>query len=387
MDFHELNISILNINQLLIRRAKRSINRYLTLRNWLFGYYIQEYTLKGNDRAQYGENLLIRLAAKLQVAGVTGISERSLQIYKKFYQTYPEISQTAAAEVKNYVEKQSIVIPQTLSAELHNLAVVAETNIPHIPGEVLVNNLSFSHIVELLEIEDSLKRRFYETECMRNNWAIRELRRQINSLYYERCGLSKDKKKLAALASQNILIEDSESIIKDPMVFEFLGLKAKDAMDENDLSRALLDRLQEFLLELGRGFCFEARQKRILIGDQYFFIDLVFYHRILKCNVIIELKTNEFSHSHISQLNTYINYYKKNEMQVGDNPPLGILLCTNKNQALVEYALGDVNNKLFVSKYQLELPSRESIKEFVETQLKEELHYLIQPVEEEICNV
>lgn len=163
-------------------------------------------------------------------------------------------------------------------------------------------------------------------------------------------------------------------VVRDPYVFEFLGFKSKDVMYESDLSNALLDKLQEFLLELGKGFCFEGCNKRILIGDDYFFIDMVFYHRILKCHVLIELKINEFNHENIGQLKTYLNYFKKNEMVEGDNPPVGILLCTENNHALVEYALGDENNKqLFVSKYELKLPSKQEMQSFLEKELAMEM--------------
>ncbi len=158
--------------------------------------------------------------------------------------------------------------------------------------------------------------------------------------------------------------------IRDPYIFEFLGIKSREVMGESELEDSLLDGLQDFLLELGHGFCFEARQKRILIGDEYFFVDLVFYHRILKCHVLIELKVDNFSHENIGQLNTYVNWYLKNEMSEGDNPPIGILLCTKKNNALVEYALAGMDNNLFVSKYQLELPEKEEMQKFLEEQIK-----------------
>jgi hypothetical protein len=154
-------------------------------------------------------------------------------------------------------------------------------------------------------------------------------------------------------------------------VFEFLGLRPKDAVGETELEDTLLDRLQGFLLELGRGFCFEARQKRIMIGGEYFFVDMVFYHRILKCHILIELKADEFNHAHIGQLNTYVNWYQKNEKTDGDNPPIGILLCTNKNNALVEYALAGMDNALFVSKYKLELPKMEDLQKFLEKHNKD----------------
>jgi len=353
----------------------------LTLRNWLFGLYIQEYEQYGKDRAEYGEETIKKLSFHLCEAKVPAVSQRNLASYRKFYQYYPEILHTASTKLENlkFDKNQDITILQTLYAKLANQTLPKlQANIPKIPGDVLVYSLSFSHYIELLQITEPIKRRFYEVECIGNHWAVRELRRQIGSLYYERCGLSKNKEKLAQLANKKIITSDADSVIKDPYIFEFLGLRAEQVMDENHLSHALINKLQQFLLELGKGFCFEARQKRILIGDEYFFIDMVFYHRILKSNVLIELKIDSFNHNHIGQLNTYLNYYKKNEMHPGDNPPIGILLCTKKNHALVEYATSNSSNKLFVSNYKLELPSENEVKQFIEKQLSKNLSQLIQ---------
>jgi predicted nuclease of restriction endonuclease-like (RecB) superfamily len=222
-----------------------------------------------------------------------------------------------------------------------------------------------------VDLDNDLIRRFYEIECLRGNWSVRELKRQIASLYYERSGLSTDKNKLAAFVQSQS--EQSVAIlnVRDPYIFEFLGIKPKEVMYESDVEDAILDNLQEFLLELGHGFCFEARQKRLLIGGEYFFVDLVFYNRILKCHVLVELKVGSFSHEHLGQINTYVSWYKKNMMNEGDNPPVGILLCTQKNHPLVEYALAGMDNQLFVSKYQLELPKREEIERFLAEKLKE----------------
>ena len=223
----------------------------------------------------------------------------------------------------------------------------------------------------MISIEDDLKRVFYEIECLRGNWSIRELKRQIASLYFERSGLSRDKEKLAEIVLNGAERTDPALAIRDPYIFEFLGLKAREVMRESDLEEALLDKLQEFLLELGHGFCFEARQRRILIGERHCFVDLVFYHRILKCHVLIELKADEFSHEHIGQLNTYVSWFRKNMMTAGDNPPIGLLLCTRKDHPLVEYALAGMDNQLFVSKYQIKLPQKEEIEHFLEKQLRE----------------
>jgi len=237
-----------------------------------------------------------------------------------------------------------------------------------ISAERLIHNLSYSHFALLLEFDDPLKRAFYEVECIKGNWSVRELKRQIGSLYYERSGLSRDKEKLAKLTQSLAEADSAELVIRDPYVFEFLGLKPKEVMHESELEEALLDKLQEFLLELGRGFCFEARQRRILIGGEHFFVDLVFYNRILKCHVLLELKVDHFKYEYLGQLNTYVNWYQEQEMPEGDNPPVGILLCTDKNHALVKYALAGMDNQLFVSRYQLQLPDREEMQRFLEEQ-------------------
>ena len=239
------------------------------------------------------------------------------------------------------------------------------------PGETLITRLSFTHLAELIAIHNPLKRSFYELECIRGNWSVRELKRQIGSLYYERSGLSENKEKLAKMVQSGAEQAPPTLAIRDPYIFEFIGLKSKEVMSESDLEDALLDKLQDFLLELGHGFCFEARQKRILIGDTYGFVDLVFYHRILKCHVLIDLKIEDFTHQSIGQLNTYVSWYRKNRMTDGDNRPIGILLCTRKDHALVEYALAGMDNSLFVSKYQLELPSKEDIQRFLEENIRE----------------
>jgi predicted nuclease of restriction endonuclease-like (RecB) superfamily len=216
-----------------------------------------------------------------------------------------------------------------------------------------------------------MKRLFYEVECVKGNWSVRELKRQIGSLYYERSGLSRDKEKLSLLANQGAEGYEPKLTIRDPYCFEWLGIEPPEIMGETHLETLLIKNLEKFLLELGNGFCFEARQKRIMMGDELFFVDLVFYHRILKCHVLIELKLGEFTHENIGQLNTYVSWYKKNMMSAGDNPPVGILLCTGKNQTLVEYALAGMDNNLFVSKYLLELPGKEDMRAFIEKQIAE----------------
>ena len=342
----------------LAAQASRAVNTSITMRNWLIGFHIAEYEQRGTDRARYGEKLIEELSDRLNQSGVSRAQARELRRYRQFYLAYPQIRESLTPELAK-------TLPQRAT---DNIRDAMPTKVGVAANEVLTK-LSFTHITDLLQCEDETKRAFYELECIRGNWSVRELKRQIASLYYERSGLSNDKVKLAAMAQEGAERARPSLSLRDPYVFEFLGLKPQDVMGESHLEDQLLDKLHDFLLELGHGFCFEARQKRILIGDGHYFVDLVFYHRILKCHVLVELKLAAFSHENIGQLNTYVSWYRKNMMTEGDNPPVGILLCTQKDHALVEYALAGIDNGLFVSKYLLELPKKEQMQGFIEEQL------------------
>jgi len=361
--FEHLVATIHDVHEQLGAQVSKAVNLGLTFRNWLIGCYIREYEQNGTDRAAYGDDLLGALAGRLDEAGMKRVDARELRRYRRFYLVYPQIWEAVTPELHNLLPANLLQVTPSIRE-----AVTPECRVP---GQLLVNRLSFTHFTELLAIDDDLKRTFYEIECVKGGWSSRELRRQIGSLYYERSGLSTDKKKLSELANSAAETDTPHLAIRDPYVFEFLGLKPKEALPESEVEDALLDKLQDFLLELGRGFCFEARQRRILIGDELFFVDLVFYHRILKCHVLIELKADEFRHEHLGQLNTYVSWCRANEMQDNDNPPVGILLCTRKNHALAQYALAGMTNQLFVSKYQLQLPSPEQMQHFLEQQLRE----------------
>ena len=371
-DFASLVATISEVHRSLAEQAARAVNVSLTLRNWLVGAHIREYEQRGANRAQYGEALFERLSQALAATGAVSYHPRELRRCRAFYLAYPEIRGTLSPE--------PIVLPGHVFSDLPEgdsaadaMPSIRGTLSPElaIPPQRLVQSLSFSHFAELLAVDEPLKRRFYEIECLRGNWSVRELKRQIASLYYERSGLSSDKNALA----DYVRMQAEQSVpvlhVRDPYIFEFLGLKPKEVMYESDVEDAILDNLQQFMLEMGHGFCFEARQKRILIGDEHYFIDLVFYHRILKCHVLVELKLAEFSHENIGQLNTYVSWYKKHVMQESDNPPIGILLCTHKKHSLAEFALAGMDNQLFVSKYQLALPKREEIERFLSEKLHE----------------
>ena len=237
------------------------------------------------------------------------------------------------------------------------------------PLKNLVFNLTFSHFVELLKVDEPLKRAFYETQAIQGNWNVRELKRNIGSLLFERTALSKNKKSLLKkLKSESPLLP--QDIIREPYMLEFLGIPERKEFTESDLETALINHLQNFLMELGRGFCFEARQKRITVNNRHFYVDLVFYHRILKCHVLIDLKTREFAHEDAGQMNFYLNYFREAQMEKGDNPPVGIVLCTHNDEAEVKYATAGLPNKLFVSRYKLQLPSEKELSDFIKRDLK-----------------
>lgn len=360
-DFNTLIESIKTVHNELSAQANKAVNISLTIRNWLIGMYIAEYQLNGKDRAEYGEMLLTKLAKKLK--NISNCNRRQLYRYLRLYRYYPQIMGTVSPQLQ-------YLIPENVKK---NNIVGTPSPLSGFSGEKIIHSLSYSHFDLLVNIDDDIKRAFYELECIRGNWSVREMKRQIESLYYERSGLSIDKNKLSEMANTTAEKQQVALNIRDPFVFEFLGLKPKEVMGESHLEDELISRIEEFLLELGHGFCFEARQKRILIGDEHFFVDLVFYHRILKCHVLIDLKLKKFNQENIGQLNTYVSWYRKNIMTEGDNPPIGILLCTDKNHALVEYALAGMDNNLFVSKYLLELPQKEKMQKFIEEKLNENI--------------
>lgn len=378
ISFEQLAQKIITVDDSMRGVAVKTINQATTLRNWIIGCYIVEYEQNGSDRAKYGDNLLKSLEKRI---GQKGLNVTLFQLSRLFYRDYPHIGTLVSANHATALHK--LPLSEIYATALHKLPEIDSFAVNkknagklseqfNTPPENLVSALSFSHIRELLTIEDPLVRFFYETECIRGTWSVRELRRQIVSNLHIRIGLSEDKMKAMMLADSKAERHTPLLQIRDPYTFEFLGLQAKDVVTESDIEEALLGHLQEFLLELGKGFCFEARQKRIIIDGEYYFADLVFYNRLLHCNVIVELKNDEFRHEHIGQLNAYVSYYAENEMQPGDNPPVGILLCTHKGKKMVEYALGSMDNHLFVSTYQLQLPNRQQLEQFLMDECREQ---------------
>ena len=371
--FDELTKIIRDTHDAAQTTAVKAINRMQTMRNWLYGYYIIEFEQHGKDRAEYGTQLLKRLEERVNRKGLT---ETLFKNSRKFYRLYPQM-------VENIIGVISPTVSDKLleSKDASGLCDTQMTENEHIEksptvsdgfrttGQMIISRLSFSHIVEIMTVDDPLARFFYEQECIKCTWSVRELRRQISTNLYVRTGISSNPEKMLSLPSLQGH-DNNELQIRQPFTFEFLGLKANEVVGEKDIENALIDHLQEFLLELGKGFCFESRQKRIIIDDEYYYPDLVFYNRILHCGVIIELKDEEFSHQNLGQLNAYVSHYKEHEMQPGDNPPIGILLCTRKGQKMVEYALAGMDNQLFVSTYMLQLPDKKTLEDFLLKQLE-----------------
>lgn len=362
--FEALTQCISTIHSALQTSAVNAVNRFATIRNWLIGRYIVEYEQCGNDRAQYGAKLLPNIVTRVKIKG---INATLLANARNFYLDYPQMNEVVAPIFPMLSEKfKNHPLPIGLSLISPDTIFPTASEKFTTPAKTLISNLSFSHIVELLTVDDPLVRFFYEFECMRNVWSVKELRRQISTNLHIRVGLSKSPELVMQKLSEITERQNSVFQIKDPLALEFLGLNAGEYISESDLENSLISHLQEFMLELGKGFCFEARQKRMIIDDRYYFADLVFYNRLLHCNVVIELKNDEFKHEYLSQLNAYVSYYRANEMQPGDNPPVGILLCTRKGKQMVEYALAGMDNSLFVSTYQLCLPNKKQLEKFLE---------------------
>lgn len=310
-----------NVNGIIERSRSnihKAINSEMVRAYFEIGREIVEEEQKGQDRAQYGKTIIQNLSKELTKIHGKGFSTTNLWYFRQFYMTYQK---------------------------LHALR-----------GE-----LSWTHYRLLIKIEDDIKRSFYEVECINNNWSTRELERQINSLLFERLSLSKDKDAVMTMAQKGQEYNTFKDIVKDPYVLEFLDLKQNDRLYESKLESALLEHLQEFLLELGKGFSFVARQKRLSIDGEHFYIDLVFYNYILKCFVLIDLKTGKLTHQDIGQMQMYVNYYSRELMNEGDNKPIGIVLCAEKSNAVVKYTLPEDNQQIFTSKYKLYLPTEKEL--------------------------
>ncbi len=309
-------------------RALQAVNVYITETYWQIGRDIVEFEQGGKIRAEYGKSLLTNLSRDLSLRHGKGFSRSNVIYMRLLYIHYPK-------------------------------------------GQKPSDLLSWSHHVELLRIEDPLERSFYEKQAIREKWSIPELKRQKKSSLFLRIAAGKDKKAILQLSRQGQIIERPADIVRDPFVFEFLKIPEPHAVSETDLESRLCDHLQPFLLELGKGFTFVGRQYRITINNTHYRVDLVFYHRILRCFVLIDLKINEVEHHDIGQMNLYLGYFAAEENTADDNPPIGIILTRHKDELLVEYATYKMNSQLFVQKYQLYLPDREELRRELECALQE----------------
>lgn len=356
MTFKNLISNINDIHNTLQIKALQSVSVNLTIRNYLIGHYIVEYEQNGNDRAEYGARVLESMADNLK--HIKGMSTTNLRLFRQFYSMYPQIHQSLPDQLKI-----AIKIHQSVTDESKiNLKVQANK---------LLTHLTFTHFVELIKIDDDTKKLFYEVETIKGNWSVRELKRQIETLLYERVGLSKDKNALLKSLESKKDIYNPLDIIKNPYILEFTGLEEKASYSESELESALLNHIEDFLLELGTGFCFEARQKRISIENEHDRVDLVFYHRILKCHVLVDLKVRAFSYADVGQMNFYLNYYKNEISSKSDNPPIGIILCTDKNHTKVEYATAGLDENMFISKYKIVLPSVKELEKFIDEEIQD----------------
>ena len=369
--FERLANSIINVQKTLMSQAVHAVNLFMTSRNWIVGLYIVEYEQHGSDRAQYGDALLKRLANRINLKG---FGERRLYEFRQMYLVYPNLGGEIVCYLQHNNCDEILRLPTAISDNMMSLGEILrlptaissnDVETLQTPTNKLFNNLSATHLICLSNIKDPLQRYFYEQESMRGCWTVKELDRQMSSLYFERMGLSKNKKALQDYTNSQAAQIQPSDIIHDPVTVEFLGIPSNSMFTETEFESAILDHIQQFLLEMGNGFCFEARQKRLLIDQDYFKADLIFYHRILKCHVIVELKTDRFRHEYASQLNMYLNYFRHEVMQPDDNPPIGLLLCTDYGETTVRYATEGLSQNLFVSKYKLQLPSENEIKDYI----------------------
>lgn len=324
------------------QNACRSINKAMLGAYWLVGKRIVEEEQQGESRAAYGKAIIENLSKQLQEEFGKGFSIRNIEQMRIFYLEYP--------------------IPQTVSAELPT-RLASETMLTKL--ETPNFQLTWSHYQMLLRISDKEERAFYEIESAKNQWSVRELKRQFDSALYIRLSLSKDKEGIKALATQGHVIEKPQDAIKDPYILEFLGLKEHHQYSESDLENKLIDKLEYFLLELGTGFTFVSRQKRISFEERHFYIDLVFYNRILRCFVLIDLKIGDLKHQDLGQMQMYVNYYDRYVKLEDENKTIGIVLCRDKSETLVEITLPEGNEHIFASRYQTVLPSKEELKKLL----------------------
>jgi len=380
--------------------SARSVNTAQVAANWHVGREIFEEEQKGQRRAGYGDEMLADLSRRLKRDFGAGYSIRNLEHCRYFYREYPKLierpitnavrselpsgRQAGAKPITNALRSESAGRKRGTVAALGSGAKPGEimpaeirpdaAALPWEPGH-LHPNLSWTHYRTLLRVDNPNVRAFYEIEAVQQNWSARELERQINSLLYERLAKSRDKAGLRKLAAKGQEIHSPADVFKDPVVIEFLGLPESTRLVESKLEEALISNLQAFLLELGKGFAFVARQQRLTLDGDHFYIDLVFYHTVLKCHVLIDLKVGKLTHQDLGQLQLYVNYYDRERRTAGDQPTLGLILCTDKNDTAVRYTLAPGQKKIFTSRYQLHLPTEAEL----QAELRRELRDIQRP--------
>ena len=368
----------------------RTVNTTQVMANWLIGREIVEEEQRGKRRATYGAEQLRELAVRLKVNFGSGYGVDNLEMFRRFYLEYPQLlsgeisdaprRKSGLLENSDAVRRKSEALPialQILHAVSGQSATASSLSSQAWRPGVLHPNLSWTHYRTLLRVGRPEARAFYEIESIRNAWSAREMERQINSLLFDRLAKSRDKKGLMRLAIHGQEVTQPIDVLKDPVILEFLDLPESPRLVESKLEQALIDNLKTFLLELGKGFAFVSRQERITLDGDHFYIDLVFYHTVLKCYVLIDLKIGKLTHGDLGQIQFYVNYYDRERRTEGDNPTIGLVLCPDKNDAVVRYTLGEqLKRNIFTSKYQLYLPTVEEL----EQELRRELRYLTPPV-------
>ena len=352
-------------------QAVRSVDVALVVRNWLFGWYIVEYEQNGSDRAEYGMKILKNISKALSERIGRGFSVDNLELMRRFFVAYQGIAgideksetlfRISISEKSDTVSRISLTLSdQSFSLDSSCLKFLTS-----------YFTLGWSHYVILMTIDNLEERSFYEIEASQNSWSVRELKRQIETSLYERLALGRDKEKVKELSEKGQLVGSPEDIIKSPYILEFLDLREHSSYSEHELETAIIDKLEHFLLELGKGFLFEARQKRFTFDDDHFYVDLVFYNRFLRCYVLIDLKRDKLTHQDLGQMQMYVNYFDRYVKTDDETPTIGVVLCHRKHDALVELTLPE-NSNIYASRYQLYFPSKEELRKQVEEVMKQQ---------------
>lgn len=367
--FQQVAVLLKNAQQ----QVLRTVNSTMVFTYFEIGRMIVEEEQNGKERADYGKQVLKGLSEQLTKEFGKGFSLSNLEQIRKFYMIYSKSATLNRIfefqKAQSQITESESLIPQTLSTELDSkISQTPSTELQNSKTQTLISffRLTWSHYSFLMRIEDENERSFYEIETEKNNWSVRELKRQYDSALYARLALSRDKEGILKLAKEGQIIEKPKDIIKDPYILEFLGLPEMHQYSESDLEEQIINKLEHFLLELGHGFAFVARQQRISFDEKHFRVDLVFYNRVLRSFVLIDLKIGDLKHQDLGQIQMYVNYYDREMRLEGENKTIGIVLCQNKSDLLVEYTLPEDNEQIFASKYKTILPSKEDFKRVIE---------------------